>query len=314
MRMKQLYNSLLKWYEAQGRHNLLWRNTDNIYHIYLSEIMLQQTQASRVQEHYYPKFLQNFPTLKDLADASLEEVLAAWSGLGYYRRAQNLHKCAKEVVCGLPKTQKDLEKLPGIGKYTASAICSFGYDQKVPVVDTNIARVLKRLFALENPADKTVWEKAAEFLNEKSPKEHNLGLMDLGSLICLPKAPKCFECPLKSHCLGQSEPELYTKTKRTQYEALDLFLGVCIENNKIALTPTSGNMYKDMLELPSTDPVEENYIGKFKHSYTKYRLTVRLYKLENYDGKTEWAELESIHRLPLSSLTKKAIERVFKIQ
>jgi len=117
---------LLEWYELNGRHTLPWRNTTDIYHIYLSEIMLQQTQVNRVRDEYYPQFLQKFPTLKSLGEADIDEVLAAWSGLGYYSRARNLHKTAQLTQGKLPREYKELIKLPGIGSYTASAICSFG--------------------------------------------------------------------------------------------------------------------------------------------------------------------------------------------
>ncbi|MEA3523199.1 MAG: A/G-specific adenine glycosylase, partial [Campylobacterota bacterium] len=195
-KFKNPQKKLLEWYETYGRHELPWRNTDNIYHIYLSEIMLQQTQVNRVRDEYYPQFLERFPSLHVLANAEQNDVLSAWSGLGYYSRARNLHSSAKLSTKGLPSTQKELIKLPGIGKYTASAICSFGHNQNIPVVDTNIARVIKRFFALLNPPDKTTWKNASDFVNSKDPRHHNLALMDLGSLICLPKNPKCEECPL----------------------------------------------------------------------------------------------------------------------
>ena len=301
-----MQNTLLKWYEIFGRHELPWRNTNDIYHIYLSEIMLQQTQVNRVRDEYYPQFLEKFPTLNTLADAPLDEVLASWSGLGYYSRARNLHKTAILSKDGLPDCPKALEKLPGIGQYTASAICSFGYHQNIPVVDTNIARVMKRYFALETPTNDFIWKKADEFLNHKDSRDHNLALMDLGSLICLPKNPKCDICPLQEVCLGKDEPEIYTKTKKKEYENLELFYGVLIQNNQIALTPSTGKMYKKMLELPIVDPIDENFLGSFKHSYTKYRLTVNLYKLDSFDGDIVWTHLDKLDTSPVSSLTKKA--------
>lgn len=300
------HKQLLHWYETQGRHELPWRNTENIYHIYLSEIMLQQTQVNRVRDEYYPQFLAKFPTLQALADASQDEVLAAWSGLGYYSRARNLKKTAEISPITLPNTQEELLKLPGIGKYTASAICSFGHNQNIPVVDTNIARVIKRFFALLNPSDAILWRYATEFVNENDPRHHNLALMDLGSLICLPKNAKCLECPLESFCQGKDEPELYTQTKKTQYEDLELFHGVYIKNNQIALEVSQEKMYKDMLILPSVEPIEEQFLGKFKHAYTKYKLTVNLYKIEELDIKVVWIDLDKLENSPISSLTKKA--------
>ena len=306
MSLQNAQKKLLKWYETHGRHDLAWRNTADIYHIYLSEIMLQQTQVSRVHEEYYPNFLAKFPTLQKLAQASQEEVIAAWSGLGYYSRARNLHKCAQEANGELPSTQEELRKLPGIGRYTASAICSFGHNQNIPVVDTNIGRVIKRFFALVDAKEGDVWKEAERFVNAKAPRSHNLSLMDLGAMVCLPKSPKCTLCPLQSFCRGKNEPELYTQTKKTEYENLELFLGIYIKEDKIALLRSTEKMYKDMLVLPEVDPIEELFIGQFKHAYTKYRITVNLYNIKNLQGEFIWINVNELHKAPISSLTKKA--------
>ena len=268
--------------------------------------MLQQTQVNRVRDEYYPQFLEKFPSLQVLANAKQDDVLSAWSGLGYYSRARNLHKTAIASPLSLPESEKELIQLPGIGRYTASAICSFGHNQKIPVVDTNIARVLKRYFALLNPKDTTIWENATKFVNANDPRHHNLALMDLGSLLCLPKNPKCAECPLTTECQGKEEPELYTKTKKKEYISQDLFFGVWIQENKIALKVSTERMYKDMLILPSVDPIEENFLGEFKHSYTKYRLSVKLYEIQELEDDIVWIDLESLDKAPISSLTKKA--------
>jgi len=310
--MKQARENLLKWYKEYGRVELPWRKTNNIYHIYLSEIMLQQTQVSRVASEYYPKFLELYPTLKDLAKAKEEEVLAHWSGLGYYSRARNLHKVAQLVKDTLPACEKKLQNLPGIGRYTASAICSFGYHQKVPVVDTNIARVLKRYFAHLEVKENIVWKSAEKFLNMKEPTKHNLALMDLGSIICTPKTPKCTECPLEIDCLGKNEPELYTKKKKIEYIPMELFYGVFLKDGSIGLVEASGSMYKNMLELPTIDPIEESFIGEFKHSYTKYKLDVKLYEIENLEEKFIWIDMDKINEKPVSTLTKKAISIIKK--
>ena len=268
--------------------------------------MLQQTQVSRVRDEYYPQFLEKFPTLEALANAPLDEVLAAWSGLGYYSRARNLHATAQIAQTNLPQTEEELLILPGIGQYTASAICSFGYHQNVAVVDTNIARVIKRFFALLNPSHATLWKSAKEFVNHAHARAHNLALMDLGSLVCTPKNPNCQACPLQIECQGKGEPELYTQTKKTQYEALELFYGVWIKEDKIALTQASGNMYKGMLELPTVEPIEDDFIGTFKHSYTKYRLSVNLYRVEETTAEIVWTDIDKLELAPISSLTKKA--------
>jgi len=309
--MKKTHTSLLTWYEKEGRHELPWRNTQELYHVYLSEIMLQQTQVNRVRDEYYPQFLAKFPTLDALADAPLDDVLSAWSGLGYYRRARNLHLSAKESQGELAQSVDSLMQLPGVGRYTASAVCCFGLSQTIPVVDTNIARVLKRFFSLLNVTDKKIWQKAEEFVNEKKPRDHNLALMDLGSLLCLPKNPKCLECPLQTQCLGKETPELYTKVKKKEYISMELFFGICIQNEKIALQISDTNMYKDMLVLPSVEPIEENFLGSFKHSYTKYKLDVKLYHVEELEGTFSWIDLADFDDAPISSLTKKA-KKFFK--
>ncbi|WP_457743736.1 A/G-specific adenine glycosylase [Sulfurimonas sp.] len=309
-KFSQEHIALLSWYANVGRHDLPWRNTQDIYHIYLSEIMLQQTQVNRVRDEYYPKFLKRFPTMFSLANAQLDEVFSLWSGLGYYSRARNLHKTATIVKDALPLTQKELMKLPGIGKYTASAICSFGYKQNISVVDTNIARVLKRYFALINPKDKEVWEYATAFINAVDTRAHNFALMDLGSLVCLPKNPKCSECPLSKRCQAKDEPELYTQTKKKLYESLELFYAIMIKENKVALKISQDKLYKGMLVLPSVDPLEENFYREFRHSYTKYRLSVKLYKVDDLQEKQEeliWLDLDKLEDAPISSLTKKAL-------
>jgi A/G-specific adenine glycosylase len=308
------HQSLLLWYETQGRHELPWRNTPDVYHVYVSEIMLQQTQVKRVMEEYYPQFLEKFPTLEALAFAEEVEVLAAWSGLGYYSRARNLHATAKLCPQTLPQTLDELLKLPGIGRYTASAICSFAYHQQVGVVDTNIERVIKRFFALTQATEKEIYANAEKFVNATYPRAHNLALMDLGSLVCLSNNPKCEECPLAFSCDGKNEPEFYTKKEKKVYENLELFYGVCEKNEKIALVKSSSRMYKGMLELPSVEPLEEDFIAAFKHSYTKYRLTVKLYKTDDVEGEVFWYNHEDIENAPISSLTRKAFGALQKAQ
>jgi A/G-specific adenine glycosylase len=276
--------------------------------------MLQQTQVNRVMSEFYPNFLEKFPTLEILANAPLDEVLAAWSGLGYYTRARNIHKTANLCPQELPVSLSALLQLPGIGKYTASAICSFGYNQDVSVVDTNIARVLKRYCGHIEVKDEVVWQSAETLLNHNKPRSHNLALMDLGSMICTPTNPKCDECPLENECRGKENPELYTKKKKTVYESMDLFFAICIKEDKIALKKASGNMYKGMLELPSTDPIDENLVGNFKHSYTKYKLSIYLYQVEILaEDELIWVKINEIDTLPISTLTKKAFIEINSI-
>jgi A/G-specific adenine glycosylase len=305
--MKTSQIALLAWYKTFGRHELPWRNTNDVYHIYISEIMLQQTQVKRVMEEYYPQFFSKFPTLQALANAKEEDVLAAWSGLGYYSRARNLLATAKLTCKNFPTSQKELIKLPGIGRYTASAICSFAYHQNVAVVDTNIERVIKRYFGLLNENIDIVWKKAKEFVNIQNPTLHNQAIMDLGSLICLPQNPRCSECPLNTSCLGKNEPELYTQKRKTVYEAMELFYGIAFKNGKIGLKISKGPMYKGLLELPNVEPIEEDFLAEFKHSYTKYRLHVKLYHIEILEDEIDWFDMMELESAHISSLTRKAL-------
>ena len=302
--MLNAQTSLLKWYSSQARLSLPWRTTTDIYHIYLSEIMLQQTQVSRVQAEYYPQFLQRFPTLLSLSQASLDDVYSLWSGLGYYRRAKSLHATAQLCPNGLPGSFNELLKLPGIGKYTASAICSFGYKQTLSVVDTNISRVLKRFFAKEIITDKEVWQLADNFLNTKQPTEHNLALMDLGATICTPKNPLCDSCPLAQWCQGKDEPSLYYKKKTMKYEDKKLVFGVCHKDGALAMVESKG-----MLELPTLEEfAQENFLGTYKHAITRFRIEVSLYLYDTEDENIRWIKRDSLKNAPISSLTQKAIQ------
>jgi A/G-specific adenine glycosylase len=308
--LQNAQNKLLDWYEIHGRKDLPWRNTKNVYHVYVSEIMLQQTQVKRVMEEYYFQFLEKFPSFEILSNASLEEVFGMWSGLGYYRRAKNLHACAKLCLDGLPQNLNSLQKLPGIGRYTASAICSFGYHQSVSVVDTNIARVLARYFGVENVKETYLWELADSFLNISNPTFHNLALMDLGAMVCLPKNPACEECPLVGGCKGASEPDKYYKTQKKNYENRKLHFGICVRDGKIAMKRSQEGMYKDMLELPNieTSFYEKNLLGTFAHAVTKYRLEVNIYALDFIEDDVIWVSHETLHKAGISSMTKKALK------
>ena len=296
-----MHNRLLRWFKRYGRHDLPWRKTSDPYKIYLSEIMLQQTQVERVKD-YFERFLKRFPTLKSLAEADEEEVLALWSGLGYYVRARNLRKTATFTGGVLPKSYEELIKLPGIGDYTASAICSFAYDQPLPVIDTNIKRVLSRYFATTKGLKKL----ATSLLHPIHPRQHNLALMDLGALICTPTSAKCQSCPLQPTCQGKGDPLAFSAPKKRGTEKLELFLGLCIQDGKIALLPSTEKLYQGLLVLPHIDPIEEHYIATIRHSYTKYRIQAHLYTCEA-PKEAIWIDLEAIDQAPVSNLTKKAL-------
>ncbi len=197
--------ALLAWYRREAR-DLPWRRTDDPYKIWTSEIMLQQTRVEAVID-YYNRFLKAFPTVKALAKAPIDRVLKQWEGLGYYSRARNLHKTAKLIVerGAFPETVTEWMALPGIGRYSAGAVCSIAFGVCAPVVDGNVKRVLSRLFAIEDSIDdaKTVaqmWGLAEQLVSPSKPGDFNQSLMELGARVCLPRQPKCDECPLVKRC------------------------------------------------------------------------------------------------------------------
>src|SRR5437879_1460083 len=212
---------LLAWW-ARAARDLPWRRTRDPYRVLVSEFMLQQTQVSRVAE-YYPRFLERFPDLETLARARPRAVREAWDGLGYYARARNLHSLAKNVTrrhdATLPDDPDELIKLPGVGRYTAGAVASFAYEKPVPAVDTNVARVIRRVFIgmrdagsgmrprthpsrISHPASRWVWELAHALVpkNGKRAWRFNQAMMELGALVCTARRPKCSECPVQQGC------------------------------------------------------------------------------------------------------------------
>lgn len=204
---------LLEWYESH-RRPLPWRGRSEPYEIWVSEVMLQQTRSATV-ERYYEDFLERFPDLETLARADEEEVLAAWSGLGYYRRARQLHAAARRLVAAgsdLPADIEALRELPGIGAYTAAAVASLAFGVAVPVVDGNVERVLSRYRAVEEPVRsaagrRRLEEIARDLIDEERPGEFNQAVMELGALVCLPRNPRCGTCPLAADCLAHRSGE-----------------------------------------------------------------------------------------------------------
>jgi A/G-specific adenine glycosylase len=192
---------LLAWYKRNARV-LPWRQTRNPYAILVSEFMLQQTQVRRVLD-YYPRFLKRFPTMDALARSRPKAVMEAWDGLGYYARARNLHKLAQEVTRlhdgTLPNTPEELRTLPGVGRYTAGAVACFAYEKPVATVDTNVRRVLQRVFGSQD-----VWTLAAQIVPKNGGRawRFNQALMELGALVCTARKPKCRECPVRTDCLA----------------------------------------------------------------------------------------------------------------
>ena len=217
---------LAAWYRKNAR-DLPWRRTRDAYEVLVSELMLQQTQVSRVLT-YYPEFLARFPTLAHVARARPQRVMEAWEGLGYYARARNLHRLAREVTdagrmptATLPADVNELRALPGVGAYTAGAVASFAYERRAALVDTNVARVIKRAFAprvdvKSSGGQKKVWAIAEELLPRggKATWTHNQAIMELGALVCTARVARCGECPVRAQCMtGKRERKTGRKAR-----------------------------------------------------------------------------------------------------
>ncbi len=220
-----LAGAVVCWQRSHGRHGLPWQGTRDPYRVWLSEVMLQQTQVSVVLE-YYPRFLQRFPDVQALAEAPLDDVLALWSGLGYYSRARNLHRCAQAVVdqhAGqFPGSSATLATLPGIGRSTAAAIAAFCFGERAAILDGNVKRVLTRALGFDGDLssaaqERALWQQAEALLPGEGIEAYTQGLMDLGAGICTLRRPTCLLCPLAALCVAhaQGTPERYpVKTKK----------------------------------------------------------------------------------------------------
>ena len=263
--MNEIQDILSLWFEAHKRE-LPWRNNPTPYHVWLSEIILQQTRVSQGLD-YFNRFVERWPSLKDLSEATEEEVLKMWQGLGYYSRARNLHKCAKQIVENhdgiFPSDFNSLRKLQGIGNYTAAAIASIAFDQPYAVVDGNVYRVLSRLYDIDTPINneegaKLFAELADTLLDRDHPGRHNQALMEFGALQCLPKNPDCQQCPLQSHCLAfahhtiEKRPVKEKKMKiRTRYFHYLVFR---TPDNGIYLRKRKNNdIWKNLYDFPCVE-------------------------------------------------------------
>ena len=326
---------LLAFYRRH-RRDLPWRRTGDPYRIWVAETMLQQTQVATVEARY-ERFFEVFPTLESLAVASPERVCEQWSGLGYYQRARNLHAAAQKIVAEhggtLPSDPEVLLTLPGIGPYTAGAVASIAYGRPEPIVDTNAARVLARLFAVGGPPDSTrtrkrLWEIARDLVRGPRPGEFNQALMELGSLVCLPVGPRCAECPVADCCeayaLGRPEcfPAAGKRARRRRLEIafawIETRAGLWLERR-----PLDG-LWAGLWQLPGEEgPAARERLAErlgrplaptgvtIEHALSHRAVTAHVYRagtgrrLRRSEGLRPWAEpLDA----PLSALARKAIE------
>ncbi len=253
--------ALLAWYDANAR-DLPWRRTRDPYAVWVSEIMLQQTRVETVIP-YYERFLSRFPDARSLADASEDEVLASWSGLGYYRRARLLHAGVREVVerygGEVPGEPEERRSLPGIGRYTAGAIGSICFDREEPIVDGNVARVLSRAFAIEHPigssaSERALWERAAELVKGPRPGDLNQALMELGATTCTPRAPRCGDCPIAPWCAARAssrQDELPVPKKRKEPRRVEMVAVVASRaDGAVALVRAEGTLFGGLYAPP----------------------------------------------------------------
>jgi len=300
--MSDFADRLIRWQKRHGRHDLPWQGTKGPYPVWLSEIMLQQTQVATVIP-YYERFLARFPTLADLAAAPVDEVMALWSGLGYYARARNLHRCAREVMATyggrFPRAPERLAALPGIGRSTANAIAAFCFGAHVPILDGNVKRVLCRCFGIEGfpgtaAVESRLWRDAESLLPAKAVAAYIQGQMDLGATICTRARPRCDACPLQEICVAHRAgrvAELPTPRPRKALPEREATLLVLRHGDRVLLEqrPPAG-IWGGLLSLPElpegAEPALhiERQLGArliavspaptFVHSFSHFRLRI----------------------------------------
>jgi A/G-specific adenine glycosylase len=301
-------SALLKWYDANKR-DLPWRRSSDPYRIWLSEIMLQQTRVGAVLDHYR-RFLERFPNIHALARAREQSVLAAWSGLGYYRRARNLHACAKVVSAEregkFPETAEELQELPGIGRYTAAAIASIAFNQPNAVVDGNVERVLQRVSGKAELSSAETWELAGRLLSPERPGDLNQAMMELGATVCLPKEPQCLICPVIKLCATRGA---HPREKREERNVRELALGWSHRDRSVWLVQRSKtlSLMPGMWELPEVEPNGHAPMARFKHSILDTDYNVSLFAVEIPAENGRWIAESRLSKMALTGLARKVL-------
>jgi A/G-specific adenine glycosylase len=314
---REFRRRLLAWYD-ESRRDLPWRRDHDPYRVWVSEIMLQQTRVAAVIEHYR-KFLLRFPTVEKLAAAREASVLAAWSGLGYYRRARMLHaaakKLAKDFAGKFPGNAKDLRLLPGIGRYTSAAIASIAYGEPVAVLDGNVERVLERLLG-RRLANEYAWQTAEELLDRQRPGDFNQATMELGATVCVPRQPLCLACPVIEWCATRGElAKLEKGTRQTKKEihyALDCRNGSVFLVRRAKDVSLMPGMW-ELPEIPHSLKFTRNDKGAgimltLRHSITVTDYTVRVHQTEASDRESgSWIVKNRIAGMALTGLARKIL-------
>ena len=314
---RQFRHRLHRWFRLHGR-DLPWRRTRDPYAILVSEFMLQQTQVATVIP-YYQRWLERFPDFAALARAKESDLLHAWQGLGYYARARNLHAASRFVWENfngkLPADTAKIAQLPGVGRYTAGAIASFAFDQSEPIVEANIGRVLARLTNLQIPIDTAagrawLWRVAAALLPENGAREHNSALIDLGAMVCLPRQPRCGECPVRRFCRAEQPALLPIKRKRPRTIRLIEPHTFAHRRNRVLLEQ-SGERWRGMWILPRLARApKEMPLLQIDFPFTHHRVTLAVFagpKAKAPNEKQRWFSRGALERLPLPSPHRRAL-------
>jgi A/G-specific adenine glycosylase len=313
--ISRLREALLAWYDKCHR-DLPWRGTRDPYRVWVSEIMLQQTRVAAVWLHY-EKFLRRFPTVHKLAAARESAVLSQWSGLGYYRRARNLHRAAKIIARQrphkFPRTADRWRELPGIGRYTAAAIASIAFKQPVAVLDGNVERVLHRLRG-STRQKANLWSAAEELLDRPRPGDFNQAMMELGATVCLPAAPRCSNCPIRAFCRTRGPGGM--PNRKLPQDKREITYSLARRVGSVLLVQRSKNhrLMPGMWELPEVvGGLSEKRLFSLKHSITVTDFTVHVVNDPGrQDGK--WIQTSRLSTLPLTGLTRKILRRAEIIQ
>ena len=313
--------SLLDWYRRYGR-DLPWRGTRDPYAILVSEFMLQQTQVSTVIP-YYNEWLYRFPDFAALACASENDVLHAWQGLGYYARARNLHATARAVVNRrhgrFPRSVEQLRQLPGIGKYTAHAVASFAFNQSVPIVESNTARVLTRLVNFRKPIDsdgnsETLWQNAAMLVPKANALTYNSALIDLGALVCVPRQPKCGVCPVKKFCRAKNPETLPVRKSPPRTKRLIENHSLIVSRGRILLQKAD-RRWRGLWILPllQKSPANQQSIYKGIFPFTNHRITLNVFAQRQHkiDRRLQrWIKINSLESIPIPSAHRRALRHL----
>lgn len=320
-------NKLINWY-SNNKRELPWRETSNPYNIWLSEIILQQTQVKQGLP-YYEEFVTQYPTVFDLAEASETSVLKLWQGLGYYSRARNLHATARHITTErngeFPDNYKDLLKLKGVGDYTASAIASIAFNEVAAVVDGNVYRVLSRYFGIETAINSTLGIKefkalATSLIDKKQPATYNQAIMEFGALQCKPKNPNCTVCPLKNACVALQKNKvdsLPVKLKKTKVTTKYFNFLVCIDaNNKVLFEKrTKKGIWQNLYQFPLIESekslsaeefqllnLEDSFLKTTPFDYALYNEKAIVHKLSHQHLYTKFWIIE-VEQLPEDAIT-----------